>query len=184
MRLLFTGGSVKAGKHVVPYLWTTGYRVLNIDLMRLNHPGVMDLVANMPDAGHIYSVMRGNAGMDEMKNGQGQRRRIAFSYNDVRDLGQNVDLCLRKTRHGIPGFQRSQWHQFRPSAQFRAFDAVLSECPLDPCRWRKRGTLLKPEDPRCFEIQENHNWRKYLGKNAPKADFFATRKVEIPGDGP
>ena len=73
MRVLFTGGSGKAGKHVVSYLAAAGHRVLNIDKVRLNHPGVMDLVADITDAGQMYSVMRGYASFDEMESGQGQQ---------------------------------------------------------------------------------------------------------------
>ncbi|HCD86492.1 MAG TPA: nucleoside-diphosphate-sugar epimerase, partial [Algoriphagus sp.] len=39
-RILFSGGSGKAGKHVIPYLLNQGYRVLNVDLTPLNIPGV------------------------------------------------------------------------------------------------------------------------------------------------
>ena len=39
-RIVFTGGSGKAGKHVVPYLLSHGYEVLNLDLRPLDHPGV------------------------------------------------------------------------------------------------------------------------------------------------
>ena len=30
-RIFFTGGSGKAGKHVVPYLLAQGHRVMNVD---------------------------------------------------------------------------------------------------------------------------------------------------------
>jgi nucleoside-diphosphate-sugar epimerase len=73
MRVLFTGGSGKAGRHVVAYLAARGHRVLNIDRVRLNHPGVMDLHADVTDAGQVYSVMNGYAGFDEMEDGRGQR---------------------------------------------------------------------------------------------------------------
>ena len=73
MRVLFTGGAGKAGKHVVAYLAAAGHRVLNVDKQRLNHPGVMDLVADITDAGQMYSVMRGYAGFDEMEAGTGQQ---------------------------------------------------------------------------------------------------------------
>ena len=43
-RVLFTGGSGKAGRHVVPYLVDRGTtRVVNVDLMPLDHPGVDNL---------------------------------------------------------------------------------------------------------------------------------------------
>lgn len=73
MRVLFTGGSGKAGKHAVAYLAAAGHKVLNIDKVRLNHPGVMDLVADITDAGQMYSVMRGYAGFEEMESGAGQQ---------------------------------------------------------------------------------------------------------------
>ena len=31
MRILFTGGTGKAGRHVVPYLLGKGHRILNVD---------------------------------------------------------------------------------------------------------------------------------------------------------
>ncbi|MCB0630467.1 MAG: NAD(P)-dependent oxidoreductase [Lewinella sp.] len=39
-RIFFTGGSGKAGKHVIAYLLDRGYRVMNVDLVSLEHPGV------------------------------------------------------------------------------------------------------------------------------------------------
>ena len=73
MRVLFTGGSGKAGRHVVAYLVGAGHRVLNIDKVPLRAPGVMDLVADITDAGQMFSVMSGYAGGDEMEDGGGQR---------------------------------------------------------------------------------------------------------------
>ncbi len=73
MRVLFTGGSGKAGKHVVAYLAAQGHKVLNIDRVPLRHPGVMDLVADITDAGQMFSVMSGYAGGSEMEDGKGQQ---------------------------------------------------------------------------------------------------------------
>lgn len=50
-RILFTGGSGKAGRHVVPWLLDAGYRVVNIDLTPLDHPGVDNLTADITDSG-------------------------------------------------------------------------------------------------------------------------------------
>ncbi len=66
MRVLFTGGSGKAGKHVVPYLVAQGHRVLNFDKVPLGHAGVHDLLGDITDAGQVYSAMRTHAGYDEM----------------------------------------------------------------------------------------------------------------------
>jgi nucleoside-diphosphate-sugar epimerase len=72
MRVLFTGGSGKAGRHVVPYLVEKGHRVLNFDRVPLGHPGVPDLLGDICDAGQVYSAMRTHAGYDEMEDGAAQ----------------------------------------------------------------------------------------------------------------
>ncbi len=73
MRVLFTGGSGKAGKHAVAWLAAAGHEVVNIDKVRLGHPGVLDLVADITDAGQMFSVMSGYTGEAEMEDGKGQR---------------------------------------------------------------------------------------------------------------
>lgn len=69
MRVLFTGGSGKAGRHVVPYLVAQGHRVLNFDRVPLGLAGVADLLGDICDAGQVYSAMRTHAGGDEMEEG-------------------------------------------------------------------------------------------------------------------
>jgi nucleoside-diphosphate-sugar epimerase len=70
-RILFTGGSGKAGRHVVPYLADKGYRVLNLDLVPLAHPGVDNLVADITDSGQVFNAMTSYAGFDELDPGTG-----------------------------------------------------------------------------------------------------------------
>ncbi len=69
MRVLFTGGSGKAGRHVVAYLVAQGHRVLNFDRVPLGLAGVHDLTGDICDAGQVYSAMRTHAGGDEMEDG-------------------------------------------------------------------------------------------------------------------
>lgn len=69
MRVLFTGGSGKAGRHVVPYLVAQGHRVLNFDRVPLGLAGVHDLMGDICDAGQVYSAMRTHAGYGEMEDG-------------------------------------------------------------------------------------------------------------------
>lgn len=71
MRVLFTGGSGKAGRHVVAYLAAAGHRVLNVDRLALNHPGVHDLIADITDAGQMFNAMQSHAGFDELETGTG-----------------------------------------------------------------------------------------------------------------
>jgi nucleoside-diphosphate-sugar epimerase len=73
-RILFTGGSGKAGRHVVPYLVGKGHRVLNVDLVPLEHPGVDNLAADITDSGQMFDAMTMYAGFDEMEPGTGVPR--------------------------------------------------------------------------------------------------------------
>jgi nucleoside-diphosphate-sugar epimerase len=66
MRIFFTGGSGKAGRHVAPYLAAQGHQVTNADLVPLGHPDVADLRVDLTDAGETYSAMAGLATMAEL----------------------------------------------------------------------------------------------------------------------
>jgi nucleoside-diphosphate-sugar epimerase len=70
-RIFFTGGSGKAGKHVVSYLLYQGHRVMNVDLTPLDHPGVDNLVADITDSGQMFNAMSSYAGLDELESGSG-----------------------------------------------------------------------------------------------------------------
>ncbi len=70
-RILFTGGSGKAGRHVVPWLADKGYRVVNLDLVPLDHPGVDNLSADITDAGQVFDVLTSYADFDELEPGTG-----------------------------------------------------------------------------------------------------------------
>lgn len=73
-RILFTGGTGKAGRHVVPYLLERGHRVLNVDLVPLDQPGVDNLTADITESGQMFDAMTGYAGMDELEPGTGVPR--------------------------------------------------------------------------------------------------------------
>jgi nucleoside-diphosphate-sugar epimerase len=70
-RILFTGGSGKAGRHVVPYLLDRGHRVVNVDLKPLDHPGVDNLTADITSSGQMFNVMTSYANFDELEPGKG-----------------------------------------------------------------------------------------------------------------
>lgn len=70
-RILFTGGSGKAGKHVIPYLLAQGHTVLNVDLMPLNYPGVDNLIADITDSGQMFNAMSSYADLAELEPGTG-----------------------------------------------------------------------------------------------------------------
>lgn len=70
-RILFTGGSGKAGKHVVPYLLDQGHKVLNVDLKPLDHPGVDNLIADITQSGEMFNAMTSYANFGELGPGTG-----------------------------------------------------------------------------------------------------------------
>ena len=74
MRILFTGGSGKAGRHAVAYLLAQGHRVLNVDKTPLDLAGVDNRIADITDAGQMYDVMCSYAGFDELDPGTGVPR--------------------------------------------------------------------------------------------------------------
>jgi nucleoside-diphosphate-sugar epimerase len=67
MRIFFTGGSGKAGRHVAAHLVELGHRVTNADLVPLKHPAVADLRVDLTDAGETYSALAGLATLDELE---------------------------------------------------------------------------------------------------------------------
>jgi len=71
MRVFFTGGSGKAGRHAVPYLLGQGHRVVNGDLVPLGHPGVADLRIDLTDSGQVFNALSAYADFDELEPGTG-----------------------------------------------------------------------------------------------------------------
>ena len=71
MRILFTGGSGKAGKHSINYLLEQGHSILNLDKVQLENPKVLTRFADIADAGQVFDVMQSYANYDELKEGTG-----------------------------------------------------------------------------------------------------------------
>jgi nucleoside-diphosphate-sugar epimerase len=56
-RIAFTGGSGKAGRHVLPWLVNQGYEVLNLDLVPLDRPGIANLNVDITDSGQVFNAL-------------------------------------------------------------------------------------------------------------------------------
>lgn len=56
-RIMFTGGSGKAGRHVVRYLVEHGYEVLNLDTKPLDNSQVRTLITDITDSGQVFGAL-------------------------------------------------------------------------------------------------------------------------------
>ena len=74
MRILFTGGSGKAGRHAIAHLLDQGHQVVNADLAPLGMKGVDDRTVDLADAGQVYDLMLSYANFDELLPGTGVPR--------------------------------------------------------------------------------------------------------------
>jgi nucleoside-diphosphate-sugar epimerase len=54
---MFTGGSGKAGRHVVQHLVDQGYQVLNLDTKPLDNPRVRTLITDITDSGQVFNAL-------------------------------------------------------------------------------------------------------------------------------
>ncbi len=57
MRIFFTGGNGKAGKHAVAYLRAQGHRVLSADITHEMGAGADSLQLDLTDAGQVFNAM-------------------------------------------------------------------------------------------------------------------------------
>jgi len=74
MRILFTGGSGKAGRHAIAHLVEQGHRITNADLVPLDIPGVDQLQVDLTNAGQVFNALSAYAGFDELDPGTGVPR--------------------------------------------------------------------------------------------------------------
>lgn len=70
-RILFTGGSGKAGRHVIPWLIGKGYEVHNIDLMPLDCPDVTNLIVDITDSGQVFNALSMHRDFPDLETGRG-----------------------------------------------------------------------------------------------------------------
>jgi len=67
MRIFFTGGSGKAGRHVIPHLIGRGHWVTNFDRVPLELPGVHNLTGDLMQAGDLWSALCQRAGFPDLE---------------------------------------------------------------------------------------------------------------------
>ena len=64
-RVIFTGGSGKAGKHALQVLLDRGYQVMNLDLKPLDNPKARTLVTDLTDSGQVFNALTSYMGLHE-----------------------------------------------------------------------------------------------------------------------
>ena len=73
-RVAFTGGSGKAGKHVIPYLLSCGHKILNLDLIPRNIDEVDNLIVDITDAGQVFNSLTSYLNINELKESPGSNK--------------------------------------------------------------------------------------------------------------
>lgn len=71
MRILFTGGSGKAGYHAIQYLLAQGHQVTNLDVAYRDIPGADYLQADLTDAGQVFNAFHAYSNFSELVPGTG-----------------------------------------------------------------------------------------------------------------
>ncbi len=69
-RIVFTGGTGKAGRHSVPHLLSKGYSILNVDLKPLNLSGVNTIIADLTDSGQAFNALTSHFGFEGYDQGK------------------------------------------------------------------------------------------------------------------
>jgi len=64
-KIMFTGGTGKAGRHVVQYLVERGHQVLNLDTRPLDNPKVRTLITDITDSGQVFNALTSYMGLHE-----------------------------------------------------------------------------------------------------------------------
>ena len=63
-RVVFTGGTGKAGRHALPHLKSKGYDLLNVDLTPSEHSDIKTLIADLTDSGQAFNALTTHFGFD------------------------------------------------------------------------------------------------------------------------
>jgi nucleoside-diphosphate-sugar epimerase len=70
-RIIFTGGSGKAGRHVIPYLIDKGHQVLNLDRQPFPGDRVATLITDLTQSGEVFNAFTQHFGFEGQETGEG-----------------------------------------------------------------------------------------------------------------
>jgi nucleoside-diphosphate-sugar epimerase len=92
----------------------------------------------------------------------GLRRRITFSYIDARDLGQIVDLCLRKDGLGFQVFNAVNDENAVPQGNSELLPRFFPNVPLSRPVGEREGLLSNRKIREVLGFSEQHPWQRYV----------------------
>jgi len=72
-RIVFTGGSGKAGRHAIQTLLAHGHQVLNVDLRPVAIAGVNTLITDLTDSGQVFNALTTHFGFKDFEHGKAPR---------------------------------------------------------------------------------------------------------------
>ena len=110
MRIFLTGGSGKAGRHVVPALLERGHTVTNADLAPLGLDGVTDLALDLTDLGQVVSALRMPASFAELDEPQER------AYDAIVHLAAVPAILLRSDTETYRTNVLSTWNVLEAAA--------------------------------------------------------------------
>lgn len=67
-RIVFTGGSGKAGRHAIPYLLEQGHQILNLDLVPFPDDSVYTLKTDLTQSGQVFNALTSHFSMEGYGN--------------------------------------------------------------------------------------------------------------------
>lgn len=90
------------------------------------------------------------------------RRRNAFCYIDARDLGQIVDLCLKKSGLGFQVFNAGNDHNGAIIPSKELAEKFFPGVPVSRELGEHEALYSNRKIREVLGFQEQHNWRKYV----------------------
>ncbi|MCO5730946.1 NAD(P)-dependent oxidoreductase [Rhizobium sp. SSA_523] len=73
-RIIFTGGSGKAGRHVIPSLIERGHEVINLDRNPFPGGAVQTLITDLTQSGEVFNALSQHFGFAGLESGDGPAR--------------------------------------------------------------------------------------------------------------
>ncbi len=147
MRILFTGGSGKAGRHVVGHLLAQGHHVTNLDITPLDHPKVSNLTVDLTDSGQVLGAASQFSDFYELEAGTG-----VPTYDAIIHFAAVARVMLTSDAECFRVNTLSTYNVLEAAAKFRIPKVIIasSETTYGVCFADGEMQL------ECIPVDENH----------------------------